>query len=178
MLIADIYRPHPKTFSYTATVFAALQELDKDEVNALIILDGKKKVVGVLSLQDVAAATVPRQFRKNVGMAAAMYKRGFFTDMCQDLKDVPVSAVMRKEFMVVSLHDNIMAITADFLKNDLYIVPVIEKGELIGVVTRSEIKKALLYGMRDLNLEPEEKPLPHTRIRIHTKTRTTAHAIR
>jgi hypothetical protein len=35
-----------------------------------------------------------------------------------------------------------------------------------------------LYGMRDLNLEPEEKPLPHTRIRIHTKTRTTAHAIR
>ena len=41
-----------------------------------------------------------------------------------------------------------MAVTADFLKNDLYIVPVVEKGELLGVVTRSEIKKALAYGMR------------------------------
>jgi predicted transcriptional regulator len=173
MLIADIYRPHPKTFGFTATVFAALQELDKDEVNALIILNDRKKVVGVLSLQDVAAATVPRQFKKNTFMAAAMYKRGFFTEMCQELKDLPVSAVMRKEFMTVSLHDNIMAITADFLKNDLYIVPVIEKGELVGVVTRSEIKKALLYGMRDVTIEPEEKPLPHTKI-----TKKTAHVIR
>jgi predicted transcriptional regulator len=57
---------------------------------------------------------------------------------------------MRKEFVSVSLHDNIMAVTADFLKNDLYIVPVIDKGAIIGVVTRSEIKKALIYGMRNV----------------------------
>lgn len=148
MLISELYRKHPKTILNTATVLDAVKELDRDEVNALVVLNEKGKVVGVLSLQDIAAATVPRQFRKNVRMAAAMYKTGFFTDMCQELKDHLVSEIMRREFISVTLDDNIMAVTADFLKNDLYIVPVIKNKELIGVVTRTEIKQALLYGMR------------------------------
>jgi predicted transcriptional regulator len=155
MLISEIYRKHPITFSDKSTIYEALLELMKDEVNALVILNESEKVVGVLSLQDIAAATVPRQFRKNIRMAAAMYKEGFFTEMCQRLKDEPVSKIMRKDFVSVNLHDNIMAVTADFLNNDLYIVPVVEKKKLVGVVTRTEIKKALLYGMR--NIEKEEK---------------------
>lgn len=151
MLISEIYHPHAKVISKDARIIDAVEELLKDEVNALVVVDKHKKPVGVLSLQDIAAATVPRQFRKNIRMAAAMYKRGFFTEMCQELKDKPVTDVMRKEFVAVSLDDNIMAITADFLKNDLYLVPVIESGHLKGVVTRTEIKKALHYGMRELN---------------------------
>lgn len=86
--------------------------------------------------------------------------------------------------MTVSLHDNIMAITADFLKNDLYLVPVLENGQLVGVVTRTEIKKALLYGMRDVTQEPEEKPLPHTKqprakiASLKQLSKTLAHATR
>lgn len=150
MLISEIYHSHAKTISNTATINQAVDELMKDEVNALMVLNEKEQIVGVISLQDIAAATIPRQFRRNVRMADAMYKRGFFTDMCQELKNVPITQLMRKEYVVVNLHDNIMAVTADFLKNDLYIVPVVEKGKLLGVVTRTEIKKALQYGMRDI----------------------------
>jgi len=149
MLISEIYHRDPKTLKATATIKQAIDELMHDEVNALVVVDDKQKVLGILSLQDIAAATVPLQFRKNVRMAAAMYRRGFFTEMCQQLKDQLVSRVMRKEFISVGLDDNIMAVTADFLKNDLYIVPVLEKGKLLGVITRTEIKKALLYGMRE-----------------------------
>jgi len=149
MLISEIYHSNPKTLLATATIKQALDELMKDEVNALVIVNDQTKVVGILSLQDIAAATIPPQFRKNVRMAAAMYKRGFFTEMCQQLKDQRVTQIMRKEFISVDLDDNIMAVTADFLKNDLYLVPVLEKGKLLGVITRTEIKKALLYGMRD-----------------------------
>lgn len=148
MLISEIYHPHPKTLRSDTTIGEAVDELMKDELNALVVVDAKGKVIGVLSLQDIAAATIPRQFRKNVRMAAAMYKRGFFTEMCQQLKDQPVTLVMRKEYIWVDFHDNIMAVVADFLKNDLYLVPVIEKGKLVGVITRTEIKKALHYGMR------------------------------
>ncbi len=147
MLISDIYHPHPKTIYDKRTVVDALKELIENEVNGLIVLGDDKQVVGVLSLQDIAAATVPPQFRKNIGMAAAMYRKGFFSEMCQAIKDKPVKEIMRKDFVQVSLEDNIMAVTADFLKNDLYIVPVIDKKKLIGVVTRTEIKSALIYGM-------------------------------
>ncbi len=69
-------------------------------------------------------------------------------EMYGDIQNKKVSTIMRKKFTITNLNDNIMAVAADFLKNDLYIVPVIEQGELLGVITRSEIKKALAYGMK------------------------------
>ena len=147
MLISDIYHPNPKVISHTATVKEALKYLVDDNINGLIVLNEKKKVVGVLALQDIAGVTVPRQFRKNIAMASAMYRKGFFSQECAKVADKKITEVMRKDFIFVGLDENIMAVTADFLRNDLYIVPVIEKGELVGVVTRSEIKHALAYGM-------------------------------
>lgn len=148
MLISELYHPHAITVSEEVTVVEALKIFISKKVNGLIVVNAEEQVVGVLALQDIAAATIPRQFRQNVQMAAAMYRPGFFSDTCDEVKDVKVQKIMRKNFTIVSLSDNIMAVTADFLKNDLYIVPVIEKGTLLGVVTRSEIKKALAYGMR------------------------------
>lgn len=148
MLISELYHKHAHTVKENIKVVDALHIFIEKKINGLIVLNSRDEVVGVLALQDIAAATVPRQFRHNIQMAVAMYKPGFFSENCDEIKDKPVSEVMRKKFTVTSLHDNIMAVTADFLKNDLYIVPVVEKGELLGVVTRSEIKKALAYGMR------------------------------
>ncbi len=147
MLVKDIYHPNVKTIDQNIPIKEALNELMQFGVNGLIVIDDKNQVVGVLSAQDIAAATVPSQFRQNTQMAGAMYRKGFFTEMCQQIKDDPVSTIMRKEFMSVNLETNIMAITADFLKNDLYIVPVIENKNLIGIITRTEINKALASGM-------------------------------
>jgi predicted transcriptional regulator len=150
MLIKDIYHKNPVTIPNDYTVKEALKVILDKRINGLIVTkkDDCTKVVGVLAIQDIAAATVPRQFRKNLGMAAALYKKGFFHEMCAEIQDIPVTKIMRKNFEWVTLQDHIMAIMAEFLRNDLYIVPVIENKELVGVVTRSEIKKALAYGMK------------------------------
>lgn len=153
VLIKHLYHNNPKTILTTATVGEVITYLLQEDINGLIVLDQKGKVKGIISLQDIAGATVPRQFRQNVRMAAAMYRQGFFAEICQQLKDKPVTSIMRKEFISVSLEDNIMAVTADFLKNDLYIVPVIENKTLIGVVTRTEIKKAIADSMRHKETE-------------------------
>lgn len=148
VLIKHLYHKNPKTILSTATVGEVIKVLQEENINGLVVLDHKDRVKGIISLQDIAAATVPRQFRQNVRMAAAMYRQGFFAEICQHLKDKPVTSIMRKEFVSVSLEDNIMSVTADFLKNDLYIVPVIENKALIGVVTRTEIKQAIADSMR------------------------------
>lgn len=149
MLIREIYHENPITVKEDCTVKEALKVIVSKRVNGVIVVDNTNpnKVKGVLAIQDIAAATIPRQFRKNLGMAAAMYKKGFFHEMCAEIKDLSVTKIMRKNFEQVSLDDHIMAITAEFLRGDLYIVPVVENKKLVGVVTRSEIKKALLYGM-------------------------------
>lgn len=151
MLIKEIYKKNPKTVSSSATIEEVIDLLIKNDINGLIVVNDNGVVKGVVSLQDIAAATIPRQFKNNIRMAAAMYKKGFFTEMCQGLMHKTVTTVMRKEFVAVGLEDNIMAVTADFLKNDLYIVPVIEDKKLLGVVTRTEIKHAIAYGMRSMH---------------------------
>lgn len=156
MLIADIYHHHAVTIPANKTIREALSLCIKQKVNGLVVLNETEQVVGVLSVQDIAAATIPSQFRQNIAMAAAMYKKGFFHEMCAEIKDQPLTNFMRKNFEYVNLHDNIMTITAEFLKNDLYIVPVIEEGKLLGIVTRSEIKGALAYGM-NLGEHPQKK---------------------
>jgi CBS domain-containing protein len=148
MLVSEIYHKDPVTITDSVTVREALKLIVRKRINGLVVLnEAGNKVVGVLAVQDIAAATIPRQMRNSIGMAAAIYKKGFFHEMCKSIQDFPVKKIMRKDFEKVALDDHIMAITADFLHNDLYIVPVIEDGQLVGVITRSEIKKALAYGM-------------------------------
>ena len=147
MLVKDIYHPHPRTIKEDTTIKNALSLLIKNEYNSFIVVDKNEKVVGVLSLQDIAGATVPDEFKDNIQMASAMYRMGYFSERSQEIKDKKVKDIMRRNFVWVDLETNIMAITADFLKNDLYIVPVIEKNKLIGIITRSEIKKALAVAM-------------------------------
>ncbi|MCA9370232.1 MAG: CBS domain-containing protein [Pseudomonadales bacterium] len=152
MLIADLYNPIVFTVEDNATVKETLDTFLKKHVNGLVVVSHKnpKKVVGVVSLQDMAAAVLPQQFQDNNRIAMAMYKKGFFTNQCQELKSKKVSSIMRKDFTDVNLKDNIMAVMADFLENDLYIVPVIEKNKLIGIINRGQIRDALEYGMREL----------------------------
>ncbi len=147
MYISDIMHTNPKTIHQDATVEEAVKELLTDLFNGFIVLDDQKQVVGILSLQDIAAATIPEQFKNNIGMANAMYRHGFFRERCEEIKNKKVKELMRTDTIQADLTTNIMAITADFLKNDLYIVPVFDKGVLVGVVTRTEIKHALARGM-------------------------------
>jgi DeoR family transcriptional regulator, catabolite repression regulator len=147
MLISDVYHKEPSTIHQDKTVAEAVIMLLKEKFNGLVVVDNDKNVTGILSLQDIAGAVVPQEFEDNVNMASAMYKQGFFEQMCKEVQHKKISDIMRKDFIKVSLEDNILAVTADFLKNDLYIVPVFEHKKLIGIVTRSEIKQALAIGM-------------------------------
>ena len=147
MLIGEIYHKHPKVLHKDNTVREAVAELLKDDINGAVVVDDQLHVHGIVSLQDIAGATVPDEFKANVNMALAMYRRGFFKEMCEEIADLPITKVMRKEFLKVTLETNIMAVTVDFLKNDLYIVPVIKDKQLIGVVTRTQIKLAIAEHM-------------------------------
>ncbi|HEX9062072.1 MAG TPA: CBS domain-containing protein, partial [Clostridia bacterium] len=66
---------------------------------------------------------------------------------CQELKDRLVKDIMRTDVVMATPETTVLEIAADFLKNDLYIVPVVENDKAIGIVTRSEIKTALAKGM-------------------------------
>lgn len=147
MLIEQIYNPHPRTIQGDKTIGEAIQSMFEQCCNGYIVVDKKDHVLGILSLQDIAGKLVPSEFRENTNMTEAMYRKGFFVELCQEIKNHPITEVMRKDFISVNLKANILTVLADFLQNDLYIIPVIEQDHLIGVLTRTEVRKAIASGI-------------------------------
>lgn len=147
MAIKDLYRKTPLTIEPTATIKEALQEMIERGSNGLLVVNKEKKVVGILSLQDIAGAVVPDDMQNNVALAQALYKEGFFEETAKTMANKKVTEIMRTNFTSVSPEANIMEAAAEFLQNDLYIIPVVQNDKLEGVVSRSEIKKALAKAM-------------------------------
>jgi predicted transcriptional regulator len=143
MLVKDIYRKNPVSMKENATVKDAIALFLERKSNGVLVTDHNNHLVGVLSLQDIVSAIVPVEMKENSNLANSMYKESFFKDATQEIANKPVKDVMRKDFFKASLETNVMEIAADFLVNDLYIVPVLEGKELIGVVSRSELKYAI-----------------------------------
>lgn len=147
MLVADIYNTNIVLVEDDITIKKALEMFVDKHFNGVVVVDKNKRIVGILSLQDIAAAVVPSDMQEHTQLANALYKPNFFREMCQEIMNKKVKDVMRKEFITVTRETSVMEIAADFLKNDLYIVPVYENDKPIGIVTRSEVKRALAKGM-------------------------------
>jgi predicted transcriptional regulator len=142
MLISDYFHENAWIIKPETTIKEVIKIMVEKDCNSLVVADKIKKIVGIISLQDIAAAIVPVEFVENTNMAKAMYKHGFFDEQCQKIQDQKVETIMRTEFTSVELTSNTLAILADFLNYDLYKVPVMKDGKLVGVVTRSDMKKA------------------------------------
>ncbi len=154
MLVEAVYRKNPITIDENASIKDAVRLfLDKGS-NGVLVVNKNHHLVGILSLQDIMASIVPSDFREHLNLAHAMYKGGYFQEVCQEVANKKVSEVMRKEFTVAEKDTNLMEIAVDFLQNDLYIIPVIENKKLIGVISRSELKQALAHA---LGLHKESK---------------------
>jgi predicted transcriptional regulator len=144
MKVQEIYHNDIQTIHQDNTIAEAMALIQNKHYNGLIVVNDNDKVVGVLSVQDIAGAVIPPSFQDNTSIASAMFKEGFFQEQCNVIKKRHVKDLMRTEFVRVTLDSSLMEVCADFLKNDLYIVPVFDADlALIGIITRSEIKKIL-----------------------------------
>ena len=143
MLIADYFHRDTWTVNQNSTIYQAIFEMVDKRSNSIVVVDDKNYPVGVISIQDIAAAIVPSEFIENTNMARAMYKSGFFDEQVLKMQNLPVKDVMRKEFSKIDLKSNTLEILADFLQNDLYTVPIMDGEKMIGVATRSDVKKAI-----------------------------------
>ena len=147
MSIKYLYRPNPITIDKNATVRDALREMIERGSNGLIVTTHENKVVGIICLQDIAAAVLPVEMKENISLAQAMYKEGYFEEAAKELAEKKVTEIARTDYKTVAPNASIFEIAAEFLQNDLYIIPVVEDHKLIGVISRSEIKRALALAM-------------------------------
>lgn len=144
MRIKHLYHQARCTLRPEMSVREALLALHAGHSNGSVVLDDQGKIVGIFTIQDIAGAIVPPEYSGESKLAAALYVEWYVEEQLHVLADREIREIMRRDFVVVEAEDNLLAIMADFLQNDLYVLPVVENGVFVWVISRRDVKDMFL----------------------------------
>ncbi len=123
MKIADILSTKSGpviTIQPNQTIKVAVDLLEQHNIGGLVVLDSQKKIIGILTERDLIRY-------------AAGERPEFST---------PVQAVMTTQVIVGSSHDDINTVAHTMTEKRFRHLPIVERNELIGIVTIGDIVKA------------------------------------
>ncbi|MFC1852025.1 CBS domain-containing protein [candidate division CSSED10-310 bacterium] len=105
------------------TVNHAIEILIRHNIGALVVVDEKNKPVGIISERDILRE---------------IHNRG------DAIHETPVERVMSSELIVGVLEDTLDYVRCTFTKNRIRHLPIIEGGNLVGIVSIGDVVKALI----------------------------------
>ena len=124
-----------KTLEEDDTLRTAISRLRQNRIRQIPVVSGKK-VVGILTDRDLRQASMLDILLPNMCPEKEVLE--------QRLDNIPVKEIMTREVITVS-PDDIIEDAAKILRdNKIGGLPVVEQGELVGIITVSDILKAFL----------------------------------
>ena len=100
----------------------AVEILAKNNIGALFVVDNKRMPVGILSERDIV-----RELPRRAG-----------------LLDLPVSELMTTGMLTATLDDDVAAVLNTMTARHFRHLPVVEDGQLLGMVTLADLVRAQL----------------------------------
>ncbi len=101
----------------------ALQILFNQKIGALVVIDEKEHIAGIISERDIVRAC----YRKSSGLNSTL-----------------VSELMTKKVITASSEDNVKDIMQVMTENRIRHIPVVNEGKLDGIVSIGDVVKLLL----------------------------------
>ncbi len=111
------------------TVFKALEDMAEKGVGALVVLDGDGNLAGIMSERDYARKVV-------------------LVDRVS--RETTVSEIMTPEVHCVSLHSTVEECMSMMTDRRIRHLPVLDEGNVVGVVSIGDIVKAVMRDQRQL----------------------------
>lgn len=110
---------------------------EKRGVNALMVIDEKNKLVGMITMSHILKAIIP--FYMEMAHLSEFAWDGLFERMCHKVQDRKVSELMERKVITVDPDANIFEISELMLKSRVRRLPVVEKDKVVGIVYRKEL---------------------------------------
>lgn len=133
MRIKHWMSPNPITVSEDTQVTAAHKIMAENRVRRLPVVDGEGRLKGLITLRNIIAASPS---------AAEALGRHEMNALMAKLK---VGHIMVKNPETVSPEDSVMDVVRDGHVRGIGAFPVVEDGKLVGIVTETEIFRAMLH---------------------------------
>jgi acetoin utilization protein AcuB len=139
--VGDVMTPYLITCSPWTSLAEAHELMSKNRIRRLPVLD-EKTLVGIVTREDVLASVSTKGGH-----------RPSADELHQRLSAVAVQAVMSKKPLTLYQSDTIGRAAEIMLDNKIGAVPVLEAdGQLVGIVTESDLFRAIVRKWRDDNL--------------------------
>ena len=122
--VRDFMAKHYTTVSPEQSLASAVQTLLEYKQSAAPVVNAQQQLVGLLSEADCMRATLVQ---------------GYFNEGASLVKDQ-----MTATPETVSPEEELSSVSDIFLKNSRRLMPVVEAGVLVGIVSRQDILKALI----------------------------------
>jgi len=125
------------TIAPEATILAAVELLRAHHIGCLVVSRDGKHVEGLVAVRDIAYAMAERADRIRTALGA-------------DILDAPISRIMTREVYCCAPQDTLRHVMHEMTRRHILHVPVVEKGELCGIVSTDDVVK---YAVEEMELE-------------------------
>jgi len=144
MKVKEIMTKDVTSISPEMNAKEALNLLLKMQISGLPIIDEKNKLVGMFTEKDILRNILPSYIEK-VGRFVYEDNPKVIRKKFQDLKDLSVSKLMRKDVVTVEEDTSLCEVARLMLTQKVRRIPVLNKEKkVVGIVAREDIVRAYI----------------------------------
>ncbi|MFC2142900.1 HPP family protein [Candidatus Aenigmatarchaeota archaeon] len=145
MKVKDVMTRKPLCLKQGDKIQTAIHMLSRNDISSCPIVDGQKKVVGIVTKTDVlksidAHSGIQNQNALTLVMATITGEE--YDGIKRSIKKVikrPVKSIMKKKVLCISDKDDIYKAAKLMNERDIETLPVVRNNKIIGILTRSDI---------------------------------------
>lgn len=139
------------------TLGEAVEQMVKQKVNSLVVVDESQKPIGLVTSHVLIKEVVP-EYLKGDPTHSQFGAEGTLDRYAQSSKEKKVSEIMYKDFHALNENDAMIEAASYLVEGDRRTLPVVnDEGVLVGVITRTCVKKALYNSIfPESKIDPQE----------------------
>ncbi len=150
MKVRDVMSPNPFTLPPNASVGAAAVALAESKVGGCPVVDADGRLLGMLTELSILEALKTQHKELKMLMPAEISFGVSFVEIVQtreaasafaDVGNWPIERIITRGVASVAPDDDIEQVIQIMVRQKVHRVPVLEKGRLVGIVTRTDILK-------------------------------------
>ncbi len=142
MLIGDIMNVNATRIRVTATMRQAAELVSQSQSSDLMVVDGDNNFVGVLSEGDLIRAVLPKYDELVKG--GVTNPVNLFVERGHENAEASIGPLVIRAPLMLSPADPVLKAASTMVSKQIRRLPVVEKGKLVGTVSRADICRAIL----------------------------------
>jgi len=149
MKIKQVMVKKPITVKHNATLEQAAKVLVKNNISGAPVVNKSGKLVGIISEKDLFKAIYPN-LKDIIQHVSLWLDRKRVRHNIEKKKDILIDKIMSREVITVKPDTPILKVGSIMLVKRIHRIPVVDKGKLVGIVSRRDIFRKMLKSDLDL----------------------------